>query len=102
MLLDSPLSLGADLSPLLAAVNALIQVPHALLHIVAKHVFLVDLGAASLDDLVADLGQETLHSLLGGVVSTQFPDDSDGAEHVWKQLWNLRGVSLLNLAAWLL
>ena len=64
VLLDPSLSLGADLSPLLAAVNTLIQVPHALLNIVTKHVFLVDLGAAPLNDLVADLGQKPLHPLL--------------------------------------
>jgi|APSaa5957512535_1039671.scaffolds.fasta_scaffold476232_2 hypothetical protein len=49
--------------PFLAAVNALLKITHAFLDISSQHVILIDLGSASLDDLVANLRKKTLHSL---------------------------------------
>mmetsp|Transcript_20727 Transcript_20727/g.31791 ORF Transcript_20727/g.31791 Transcript_20727/m.31791 type:complete len:265 (-) Transcript_20727:1168-1962(-) len=76
VLLNHLLHLEADSLPLTAAVDALLEVSHALLDVALEHVVLVDLGAASLDDLVADLGEQPLHALGGVVVLAQFPDDS--------------------------
>lgn len=53
----------AHILPFLAAVDALLEVSHAFLNIATQHVILVDFMPASLDDLVTDLGQETLHPL---------------------------------------
>jgi hypothetical protein len=93
------LHLKADVLPLLAACDALVKVAHALLDITFEHVILVDLGAASLDDLVGDLGEKTLHALLGVVVLGELPDDTDAVEHLREELGDVLGLRILNLAA---
>lgn len=55
VLLDHSLMLEANLFPLSAALNAFLKILHAFDHITIKHVVLVYLVPASLDDLVADL-----------------------------------------------
>ena len=82
----------AYLLPLLAAVDTLLEVSHALLDIAVEHVFLADSCTATLDDLVADFGQETFHALGGVVVFTQFPYDSDAVKGLWKDFWNVLGL----------
>lgn len=82
----------ADFLPLLAAVDALLEVSHALLDIAVEHVLLADPCTTSLDDLVADLGQETFHALGGVVILTQLPDDSDAVKGLWKDFWNVLGL----------
>ena len=61
---------------------------------------LVDLGSASLDDLVGNLGQETLHSLGGVVVFTQLPDDSHVVKRLRQNLRDVLWAALLDLSAW--
>ena len=91
VLFDHDLVVETDLLPLLAAVDALLEISHALLDIAVKHVFLADPCAATLDDLVADFGQETLHALGGVVVFGKLPDDSDTVKGLWKNFWNVFG-----------
>jgi hypothetical protein len=55
--------MNANGFPLLAAVNALIEVRDAFLYITIEHIIFVNLGSASSDDLVRDLGEKSLHSL---------------------------------------
>jgi hypothetical protein len=55
--LDHLLALEADVFPLSAAVDALLEIRHAFFNISFKHVVLIDLGSASLNDLVADLSK---------------------------------------------
>jgi hypothetical protein len=45
---------STDDFPLLTASNALFQISHAALHVASKHIFLINLGFASGDDLVAN------------------------------------------------
>lgn len=78
---DHVLGLSADIFPVTAAFYAFIKVLHALFNIVAKHVILVDLCAAPLDDQVWNFGQQTLHALCGIVVSTQLPDNAHAVQH---------------------
>jgi len=87
--------------PLSAAINTLLKICHAFLDVANKHVVLVDLGSASLDDLVADLCKKTLHSFWSIIKLTQFPNDSDAVESLWKNLWNIFRLGLLNFSAWL-
>jgi hypothetical protein len=56
ILLNEALHLEADNFPFFAASNGFIKVTHAFLDIPVKHIVLVYLCAASLDDLVRDLG----------------------------------------------
>jgi len=93
------LGASADDLPLLAALNALIKVLHALLDVVTKHIVFVDLGAAPLDDLIRDLGKQALHALVGVVVLAQLPDHTHSVENVGQKLGNIFGLSILNLAA---
>ena len=96
---DALLNLCADLLPLLAAFDALVEVSHALFNVTAKHVLAVDFAAASLVDLVADLGQEALHALWGRIVVTQLPNYAHCRKHIRHEAWDLSGLGLLNLAA---
>jgi len=73
---DTALNLVADLLPLLAALNALVKVTHALLDITAKHVLAINLLSASLVDLVANLGQKALHALGSSILLAELPDDT--------------------------
>ena len=101
VLLKHLLAMDADILPLLAAINTLLEVTHTFLNITVEHVILVDSSSASLDDLVTDLSEESLHSLRGVVVFTQLPDDSDAVESFWKDLWDILWLRLLDLSAWL-
>ena len=98
-ILYAPLNLRADLFPLAAALNALIEVAHALLDVAAEHVLDYNLASASRIDLVADLRQKALHALRGRVVLAQLPDDSHTGEDIRNQAWDLSRLGLLNLAA---
>jgi len=71
---DTALNLVADLLPLLAALNALVKVTHALLDVTAKHVLAINLLSASLVDLVANLGQKALHALGSSILLAELPD----------------------------
>lgn len=75
--LDLVLHSGANCFPLLTAVNALVEVSHAFFNISVKHIVDTDLSSTSFDDLVGDLSQETLHSLVSVVVFGELIDDSD-------------------------
>jgi hypothetical protein len=101
VLLKHLLAVDADVLPLLAAINTLLEVTHTFLNITVEHVIFVDSSSASLDDLVTDLGQKPLHSLRGVVVFTQLPDNSDTVESFWKDFWDILWLRLLNLSAWL-
>jgi len=46
----------ANYLPLFAAVDTFLQIIHAFLDVASQHVIFVYLGAALLNDLVADLG----------------------------------------------
>jgi hypothetical protein len=92
--------MNANSLPFLAAVNALVEIRNAFLDVTFKHVHLVDLSSASLDDLVGNLGQETLHSLGGVVVFTQFPDDSHVVKRLRQNLGDVLWAALLDLSAW--
>jgi hypothetical protein len=56
ILFDHSLHLKAYGLPFLAASNTLIEVSHAFFDITLKHVIFIDLCAASLDDLIRNLG----------------------------------------------
>ena len=99
MLDNAFLDLGADFFPLFTAFNALVKVTHAFFDVTAKHVFLINLIAASLVDLVTDLGQEALHTIGCRIVVTQFPDDSDTVEYIRDESWDIGWLGLLNLSA---
>lgn len=58
VLFDHFLVVGANILPLHAAVNRLLEVIHALLDLVSEHVFDVDLLSASVDDLIGDLDKK--------------------------------------------
>jgi hypothetical protein len=58
------LHLLCDFTELVAALNALVKVSDALLDIGTVHVFLVDLSAAPMDDLVRDFCEELLHLIV--------------------------------------
>jgi len=93
------LNLGADCFPLVATIDALIKVAHALFNIPTEHVFLVNLFAASGVDLIADLSQKTFHAVSCSVFVTQLPDDSHAGENIGDETWNLGGLSFFNLSA---
>jgi len=59
---------------LIAALNAFVEVEDALFNVGPVHVLLVNLGAAPLDDLVADLGQQRLHLFVSVVELRDFPN----------------------------
>lgn len=86
--------------PLLAAINALLKIIHALLDVAREHVIFVDLGSALLDDLVADLGQQALHSLSRVVVLAQLEDNPHAVQSFRQNLWDVLWLGLLNLSAW--
>jgi diphthamide synthase subunit DPH2 len=69
-----------DNLPFLAACDALVKVGHALLNVSAEHVFNLDLSLASADNLVADLGHETAHSLRVTVGAAQFKNHTHTVE----------------------
>jgi len=73
------LTILTDSSPLLAAVDALLQVSHALVNIPVEHVLLVYCSSTSSDNLVAYLGEKALHSVDCTVVFGEFPYYTDGA-----------------------
>ena len=100
ILFEHVLVMNANSLPFLAAVNALVEIRNAFLDVAFKHVHLVDLGSASLDDLVGNLGQETLHSLGGVVVFTQLPDDSHVVKRLRQNLRDVLWAALLDLSAW--
>lgn len=75
--LDHVLVLEANLFPFFAAVDAFLEIKHAFLNVTGKHVIFVNLCSASLDDLVANLGKETLHSFWSVVENTELPDYTD-------------------------
>ena len=93
--------LKADGLPFATATNTFIEVLHALLNITFEHIILVDLSSASLDDLVADLGEKSLHSLRGVVELTHLPDKSDTVKHFRENLRDVFRLSSFNLSAWL-
>jgi hypothetical protein len=99
VLFNHALHLEADVLPFLAASDTLIKVTHALLDITFEHVVLIDLGAASLDDLVRDLSEETLHTLLSVVVFGELPDDTDAVENLREELRDVLRLRVLNFAA---
>lgn len=74
VVLYHPLHLLRDFSVLVAALNAFIEVCDALFDISTKHVLCINLVTAALDDLVADLGQQTLHLLVSVVESRTLPN----------------------------
>jgi hypothetical protein len=56
ILFDHLLMVLANDLPLLAAVDTLLKISHALFNVASQHVIFVDLNSTLLDDLVADLG----------------------------------------------
>ena len=89
----------ANRLPLLAALDALVEVSHALLDVTIVHVLHNDLLPAPGDDLVADFSEQTLHSFLGVVVLAQLPDDSHRKQYLGDQLRDLSWLRLLDLSA---
>jgi len=57
VLLELLLAVNANILPLLAAINALLEVTHAFFNIAIEHIILIDSCSASLNDLVTDLGE---------------------------------------------
>jgi hypothetical protein len=66
--------------PFLTACDTLVKIGHALLNVSAEHVFNLDLSLASADNLVADLGHETAHSLRITVGAAQFKNHAHTVE----------------------
>ena len=93
------LDLSTDFLPLATTFNALIEVSHALLDVTAKHIFFINLASASLINLVADLGQQSLHSFRASIVLTKLPNDSHAGQNVWDKAWDFGRLSFLNLTA---
>ena len=93
------LVMNADSFPLFTAVNAFVKIRNTFFNIAIKHIVFVDFSSASLDDLVGDLGQETLHSLRCIVVLAQFPNDSHIVQCFREDLWNIFRAALFNLSA---
>lgn len=89
----------ADALPLFAAINAFVKIRNTFLDVTIKHVIFVDLSSASLDDLIGDLCEETLHSLGSIIVFTQLPDNSDVVQSFRKNLWDVFWATLLNFSA---
>ena len=68
--------LVVDLSPLAATVNCIIEVLDALFDIPLEHVIHVNLGFTSLNDLVADLIEQSRNALIGAVKLAVVPNHS--------------------------
>lgn len=77
MSLDNLLSARANIAPLIAALNALIKVTHTLFNVASQHIVLVNLLAATTDDLIADLCKQALHSVHGVIVLAKLEDDAN-------------------------
>ena len=88
-----------DFLPFLAAFDTLVKIGHALLHVAAEHVFLVDLSLASADDLVGDLGHEAAHTLVGVVVVAELEDHAHAVKHLGQLLWDVSRLTVLNFPA---
>jgi hypothetical protein len=78
--LDYGHSAVVDLSPLFAALDAVLQVTYALLHIPIKHVLDIDLALAPLYYFIAYLLKQTLNPVFGTVVLALFPDHTHSVE----------------------
>jgi hypothetical protein len=91
--------MNANSLPFLAAVNALVEIRNAFLDVSFQHVHLVDLSSASLDDLIGNLGEQTLHSLGGVVVFAQLPNDSHVVERLRQNFGDVLWAALLDLPA---
>jgi diphthamide synthase subunit DPH2 len=66
--------------PFLTACDTLVKIGHALLNVSAEHVFNLNLSFASANNLVADLGHETAHSLRITVGAAQFKNHAHTVE----------------------
>lgn len=93
--------MNANVLPLLAAIDTLLEVTHTLFNITVEHIIFIDSSSASLYNLVTDFGEESLHSFRGVVVFTQLPDYSDAVKSFWKDFWYILWLRLLNLSTWL-
>jgi hypothetical protein len=99
ILFEHVLVMNANSLPFLAAVNALVESRNAFLDVSFQHVHLVDLSSASLDDLIGNLGEQTLHSLGGVVVFAQLPNDSHVVERLRQNFGDVLWAALLDLPA---
>lgn len=97
VILDHLLTVLAYSSPLFAAIDTLLQISHALINITIKHIFLVNLSPASSNDLIADLGEQTLHSIDCAVMFTQLPNYTNRAKNIRKNFRNITWTRLLDL-----
>jgi len=88
-----------DLLPLLTAVNRLGQVGNAFFNVTTEHVLLINFSLASLNNLVGDAGEEATHALRCVIRLTELEDHTDSVEDLRKELWDVLGLTGLNLAA---
>ena len=95
--LDDFLRARANSAPLVAALDALVQVTHALFDVTGQHVVLVDLLAAPANDLVADHRQQALHAAHAVVVLAKLEDDAHVVKHFRQQFGDVSRLRLLNL-----
>ena len=72
--------------PLFAAIDSLFKISHALFDITLEYVILVDPGSASLDDLVTDHRENTLHPLSCVVIFTELLNNFDAVKNLGKDL----------------
>lgn len=98
VLLNQLLILEADVFPFFAALNTFLKILHTFFDVTLKHVVFVDLGSATLDNLVAYLSQETLHAFGCVVIFTKLPDDSHAVQYLWKKFWNVFWLCLFDFS----
>ena len=97
VILDHLLAVLTYSSPFLAAIDAFIQICHALVNITIKHILFVNCSPTSSNDLIADLGKQTLHTIDSTVMFTEFPNYTNGAKNIRKNFRNITWTRLLNL-----
>ena len=88
-----------DLPPPLAAVDCVVKVLDALLHIAVEHVVDVYLGLAALDDLVGNLVEEVGDPVVGVVEARVVPDHANPLEQLGQHVGDLLGRGPLEQAA---
>lgn len=84
---------------LFATLDTLVEVFNAFFDVSAKHVIYVDLFAAAVDDLVADLGEQTLEAIRSTVILRELPDDSNVVQNFWQDLGDVLGLGIFDCFA---
>jgi hypothetical protein len=90
------LHLDRNFLVLFAALDTFVEVFNAFFDVGAKHVIDVYLFAAAVDDLVANLGEQTLEAIGSTVVLRELPDDSNVVQNFWQDLGDVLGLGIFN------